>query len=126
MIHWQYTGIVPSEEQVIHHRDNNSHNNNFENLELLYKDDHGIIHTSSRGKHMVAIRCSLCGNIFYKYRNQVHKSSEHLYCSKECQFRAQRIPDNEKELYLSKKEIVKEFVAQNPIVFLNHDYKSLF
>jgi len=52
---WLGRRLKPNE--IIHHKDHNSQNNNFDNLEILTKEEHRILHF--KGK-----------NALYKYRRK--------------------------------------------------------
>jgi hypothetical protein len=123
LVYWQNTGVVPNSEQVIHHKDGNKFNNSFDNLELLYNDDHVKIHDAAKGRTYCALKCSYCGATYILEKRKINAKNEHSYCSKECMRKAFKLNANEKEEFLSKQEIIKEFKIKRPVIILNHDYK---
>lgn len=57
-VYWQHTGIVPEQgKTVIHHKDGNRNNNEFENLELVTVKKHGKEH-----KHSLNSRLKMSNN----------------------------------------------------------------
>lgn len=77
---WQYYfGDIPK-GFVIHHIDHDKNNNNIENLRLLTKEQHSIIHRKGLtvNKRISGI-CANCGHPFYAYENGRNK-----FCSRKC------------------------------------------
>ena len=83
LIYWKYTGVVPKEDECIHHVNENKRDNKIENLELLKIKDHVIYHTVTNGKNILICKCPGCGSIFKKDKNKVKKNSI-ICCSREC------------------------------------------
>lgn len=60
-VYWLNKGVLPNKLQVIHHKDGDTRNNNFDNLELLSRSEHNRNHARERGKTMLLIKCPVCG-----------------------------------------------------------------
>lgn len=86
LVYWQNTGITPSNEEVIHHIDENKHNNDFSNLELITREKHSSMHSLSRGKMCAVIECPYCKTIFEKELRKTHviKKGKYTCCSRKC------------------------------------------
>ena len=86
LLYWQAYGVTPTEEEIVHHKDGNKHNNSIENLELISRKDHSYMHTKSRGKKMLSLKCPVCGKVFAKEKRKTHVENGRgaTYCSKRC------------------------------------------
>lgn len=87
LVYWYNTGIVPSKTQLIHHINENKHDNSFENLELKDKSEHSRDHGIARGKTSVEYTCLICCGKFIVYSG---KTKNPKYCSVECQWESMR------------------------------------
>jgi hypothetical protein len=73
--------------EVVHHKDKNRFNNNIENLELLTKDEHNLLHGKEKQKPLIIAVCSQCSKNFSLPQNQYNarrKESKNLFCSRSC------------------------------------------
>ena len=70
--YWLAYGEIP-EGSHIHHKDENKHNNNPENLEALNRNKHIILHNTT-GKTTVVLKCPACGLIFEREKNTNQKN----------------------------------------------------
>lgn len=93
LVWWQMTGEVVRDGYVIHHKDENKHNNEFSNLEHILRVAHHKIHAMlpAIAKHV----CGWCGNEFEKrarvMKQRLRKSmSGKVFCCKSCQVKEQR------------------------------------
>jgi len=79
---WQNTGLIISGNQVIHHKNMNTHDNRFENLVLSNNSEHSSHHNNLRADKTLNAVCSHCSKKFrvrpYKLKNPL------LFCSREC------------------------------------------
>ena len=66
IIWWKNTGIVPPKGYIIHHKNENKHDNNFHNLELISLNSHNEKH--SKNNNYIALICSYCKEPFLKER----------------------------------------------------------
>lgn len=112
LIYWENTGVTLSEDEVIHHIDENKHNNNFSNLELLKRSDHTKKHKSNLGKTFVLVKCPCCNIVFEREKRQSHlsKGTKYTSCSKEC---SGKISNNINTLYSLKDNILDEYKKYN-------------
>jgi hypothetical protein len=87
---WLSTGELVLPGYVIHHIDENKHNNSIDNLVLLSANEHNKEHAElAKDKHRVSVNCFVCkkerkvkGNA---YRNKVKAGQSKFYCSRDCQ-----------------------------------------
>lgn len=86
LVWWINTGEVPNPNQVLHHKNGDTRDNRFCNLELLSWRRHSSEHTAKRGKAMVEMRCPSCGTMFVRERRQTHlvKGGQLSFCSRSC------------------------------------------
>ena len=68
--YWLEYGEIPERNQI-HHKDENKHNNNPNNLESLSAYDHKYIHAKT-GVTMVILKCPSCGVIFERKKGNTH------------------------------------------------------
>ena len=61
--YWLFYKILPKEDEIIHHKDENTHNNEITNLILLKREDHSKDHRSI-GRKTLLIECPGCKNTF--------------------------------------------------------------
>jgi hypothetical protein len=117
--YWTHYGILPKDDEIIHHKDENTHNNNIENLELIKRNIHSQEHIKQRGLTHVIICCPNCYKIFEKPKRQtfiIKKSNLTSCCSKKC-----AISLNSK---MKDKELLKQ-IGKTSIVSIYHKkYKS--
>ena len=91
LIYWQIYGIVPNKNQIIHHKDGNKRNNNIDNLVLMDRIEHIILHDTQKKKKMVLLKCPVCEKEFSREKRQTHlvKSKINVtYCSRSCMGKA--------------------------------------
>lgn len=74
-------------DEHVHHIDENKHNNNIENLELVYEEAHRKFHLNNRGFAYVDLKCPWCEKTFTRPRNHtilVYKNMLTTSCSRSC------------------------------------------
>jgi hypothetical protein len=80
------------DEECVHHIDRDRANNARNNLKLMSKVDHALLHAKEDGKRLrKSLSCLVCGNIFL---GDEHKNK---YCSTSCQSKAARKFDINKD-----------------------------
>lgn len=95
LVWWIHTGDVVGDEYLIHHVDENKHNNNILNLELKLRSVHAAEHSASRHGGYVELKCFWCGGEFsielrkYKSRTKNYGHSN-FCCGRSCQVRKQQ------------------------------------
>ena len=75
----QHLGRILSKNEVVHHKEGNTKNNNINNLKLMDRDDHNKHH---RRKTMLEIICPQCGNVFLRDRRKYNGIQ--AFCSRSC------------------------------------------
>lgn len=85
LIYWQTYGIIPKDDEIIHHKDEDKTNNDPSNLELMKRKDHVKLH-KKRGRKMVELMCPACNKIFIREKRNTHLSKHGIYtcCSRKC------------------------------------------
>lgn len=115
LIYWQHYGIVPNENEIIHHKDGNKHNNDINNLVLITKKEHDSYHNRLRKRHWILLKCPTCNKLFILPYRQSHivKKYKASYCSKECSNKANTLRCNNDELFLQriKENVIYDFYA---------------
>lgn len=79
---------VLNENEVVHHKDGNKHNNDITNLEVFERDLHSKHHSMQKGRLMVKLKCPWCGKIFTIFKNKSFLNKHNKYnctcCSSSC------------------------------------------
>lgn len=111
--YWLKYNILPKDDEIIHHKDGNKHNNNPDNLELLKRSKHSSNHSSKRGITMVTMLCPVCGKQFTRRKKNTHLSKtkvKYTCCSRNC---SAKLSSNPPQAH-SETIILKEFkIYQN-------------
>ena len=76
--YWINTGVIVEKGYAIHHKNNNKHDNRFENLQLLTVKEHSKHHGSLSKVYRFAI-CPSCKKEF-----QQKKRPAQRFCSRKC------------------------------------------
>lgn len=110
LIYWQTYGVVPNKNEIIHHKDEDKHNNDPTNLELKTRKKHSQKHNIQRGKTMVELKCPYCQTIFIKEKRQTYLQKpgvDYTCCSRKCSGQFSHLPTIEKG-----KRIVQMFIRE--------------
>lgn len=79
---------VLNENEVVHHKDGNKHNNVITNLEVFEKGLHSKYHGKQKGRLMTKLKCPWCGKIFTIFKNKSFLNKTNKYgctcCSPSC------------------------------------------
>lgn len=72
--------------EIVHHKDDNKHNNDLSNLEVLSRSAHASLHGKSKGRKYVTLKCPSCKCIFTRAFNRTHLQSKAKFtaCSRKC------------------------------------------
>lgn len=110
LVYWQSYGVVANSNEIIHHKDENKHNNSPENLELKTRSAHATEHGRKRGKIMVELLCPYCQIPFIieKRCSYLQKGGYSTCCSKWCASRFNHLSEHEKQKRISKM-FIREF-----------------
>lgn len=82
-------GRFLTKEEVVHHVDENKHNNKIENLLVLSKSEHTSLHHKT-GRTFKLFTCPVCGKEFKKELHQI-KRGVRSKCSRKCNGLASRM-----------------------------------
>ena len=79
-------GRMLTEEEVVHHLDNNGKNNNPDNLIVIATQrDHSSIHGAQKSRTFIDLVCGHCSKEFKREARQVKlKKQFKYYCSRHC------------------------------------------
>ena len=105
--------------EQVDHKDNNKLNDDPSNLQILTVAENNRKAAFAKGIKMVKLRCSSCGQIFYRTRRQSHltpsRKQQYTACSRVCasKFGAllQYHPDREDILIALELNIIEEYIA---------------
>lgn len=117
LVYWQNTGITPSYDMTVHHKNGNKHDNRFKNLELISRSEHVRMHNLKKGKKYVRFVCPSCRKEFEKdYRNThlVKPNNKYTACSRVCSGKFSHLlaanPNMDLSIYLL--EVYKKYDAR--------------
>lgn len=86
LIWWKHTGELPIRNRIlVHHKNNNKHDNRFRNLERISLGKHNFNHHKLSD---IQIKCDYCGMQFlislchFRYRQKINKYG--VFCSRSC------------------------------------------
>lgn len=119
LVWWKNYGFLPNNDEVIHHKDENKHNNNIENLVLMTKKEHVKMHDKfrlkkySHPKALVKLLCPGCQKVFIrrKYNTFLIKGTKFTCCCKKCIGITTGLMKNNKEEYNRRiaNNLIKEY-----------------
>ncbi len=84
--YWKYYGIIPKDNELIHHINGNKHDNRISNLELKTRVQHTVDHNDNKKRTYVKLKCPGCNKVFIreKRNSYLSKHTKASCCSKEC------------------------------------------
>lgn len=92
---WKHTGTVPVPGEVVHHKNEDKHDNRIDNLEKKTGTQHTKEHALESPAPLQEISCSRCARLFTIFERTVRwkrrKGQERFYCSRSCQVSAQQL-----------------------------------
>lgn len=81
-------GRLLTADEVVHHIDEDKHNNDPKNLTVMSKGDHMRLHHA--GRTYLEFVCPVCGKIFLKEKRQCKRGVDFPKCSRSCNGKASR------------------------------------
>ncbi len=111
LVYWQAYGVIPKKDEVVHHKDENKHNNDISNLELIKRSIHTSNHTLQRGRKLVELKCPFCGKLFIKEKNRTflqNKKHKYTCCSQSCASKFHYL-DSEEQAKRIAENVVRKF-----------------
>lgn len=94
LVWWQATGKVVATGEVVHHKNNNKHDNRIENLEVMSPSEHAVHHGKDNEAIYLDFPCFYCEKLFRiderNFRFRLLKAhQQYFYCSRRCSVSAQ-------------------------------------
>jgi hypothetical protein len=81
LVWWQNTGQIPPKGKVVHHKNENKHDNRFDNLELKTRKAHSLEHHPPK---LVKLQCGWCNEWFERsacqHRFLVKQGQKLFFC----------------------------------------------
>ena len=94
VVWWLAHGIIP-EETVVHHKDENTLNDKLDNLELMDRIKHTILHRLGKLVPRIILTCPSCEEGFEMLesvlRSRLKCGRKSFFCSRECFYESMRI-----------------------------------
>lgn len=85
VVYWKKYKLVPTIDQVIHHKNHIRHDNRLSNLELISKKEHTRHHMIVPDIAFLCHHCGACKTLKpCKYRTRFKKNNGRLFCSAKC------------------------------------------
>lgn len=87
VVYWRHTGIVPAQDEIIHHMNENRRDNRIENLQLMSREIHSSDHVKERIPR-IELTCAHCSKVFKRCKSRSHlapyTTSKNSFCSRKC------------------------------------------
>lgn len=93
VVWWENTGELLNKNEIIHHVNDNKHDNSFSNLQKLTNSEHIKLHGALKKRTMQQLNCTFCNNQFeIEARNfnfKTKKGQTNFYCCRSHQVQMQ-------------------------------------
>lgn len=86
----QLLGRPLTTDEVVHHINEDKHDNRQENLQVMSRSEHSALHAKLQGRiaPIVELKCSLCGKIFerleWRIRDDKKNGKSKFFCGRSC------------------------------------------
>lgn len=80
-------GRLLKDDEIIHHKNEDKHDNRVENLEITTVSKHSTEHGLAKGRKYVKLKCPNCATKFEKPHNSTHLSKpayQYTFCNRIC------------------------------------------
>lgn len=93
LVWWDNTKEILKDDEILHHINDDKHDNSFCNLEKMTRSQHTKLH--AKPKTMMTAICSWCGNEFegvrYKLLGRIKRNPNgKVFCGRSCQVKEQQ------------------------------------
>lgn len=107
LVWWMKTGESLKAGEVIHHKNDDKHDNRFVNLKKMTNREHSKLHGAEKTITMVILECTQCGSSFKKqkrfFKFFFKKGQKNWYCNRKCMGRHQIA----KNIHSKKSEVIQ-------------------
>lgn len=81
-----HLGRILGDDEVVHHKDENKHNNEISNLEVQTNSAHASAHGRTKGRLRVELKCPACKRLFERWKNVAFGAQGKIFvaCSPRC------------------------------------------
>lgn len=121
LVYWNEFGVVPKDNEVIHHLDGNKHNNDINNLKLVTRAKHSASHSFKQDKVYSRFRCPGCGRIFTRLKriaHSVHGKANVCCCSRPCIGKYTALSKEDKEKAIQN-NFIEDFIVTDSLLLDN-------
>lgn len=95
VVWWLANGEIPA-GMVVHHRDGNTLNDKLDNLELMDRIEHNVLHRTGKLKKRETLICPICEGeikiLASEIRSRLREGRKKFFCSVECRNASMRFP----------------------------------
>lgn len=81
-----YLGRLLTTNEIVHHKDKDTNNNDIDNLEVLTPSEHSKLHRKESSRKVVKLQCPNCGRFFIRNYRDTHLVKGGLFtsCTRTC------------------------------------------